>query len=59
MERLRGDTPDGELIARILRGEEAALHALYDRYSRLMLGVALRILPSREAAEDVVHDVFL
>ena len=53
------DDGDGERIARILRGEEAALAELYDRYGGLMLGVALRILPTREAAEDIVHDVFL
>lgn len=40
-------------------GERAALRALYDRESRWLLGVALRIVRNREAANDVLQDAFL
>jgi RNA polymerase sigma-70 factor, ECF subfamily len=38
---------------------EAALSALYDRYSRTVYGVGLRILGNRSLAEELVQDVFL
>jgi RNA polymerase sigma-70 factor (ECF subfamily) len=41
------------------RGERFALRALYDRESRWLLGVALRIVRDREIAEDVLQDAFL
>ena len=41
------------------RGERFALRALYERESRWLLGVAMRIVRDRERAEDVVHDAFL
>ena|SRR5437868_952049 len=64
-----GDTPaaqepdiglstDEELIARVLRREERALGAIYERYSRLVYAVALRIVGDREVAEEVMQDVF-
>jgi RNA polymerase sigma-70 factor, ECF subfamily len=50
---------DIRLLSRIQCGETGALAQLYDRYGALMIGVALKILPTRESAEDIVHDVFL
>jgi RNA polymerase sigma-70 factor (ECF subfamily) len=47
------------LIRRISRGDSKALGELYDRYGGLLLGVARKILPDREASEDLVHDVFM
>jgi len=41
------------------RGERSALRALYDRESRRLLGVALRIVRDRHAAQDVLQDAFL
>jgi RNA polymerase sigma-70 factor, ECF subfamily len=41
------------------RGERFALRALYQRESRWLLGVALRIVRDRELAEDVLQDGFL
>jgi RNA polymerase sigma-70 factor, ECF subfamily len=38
---------------------EVALSALYDRYSRTVYGVALKILGNRSLAEELVQDVFL
>jgi RNA polymerase sigma-70 factor (ECF subfamily) len=43
----------------VARGERWALGALYDRHSALLLGIGVRILKSRDEAEDLLHDVFL
>lgn len=40
-------------------GDKQALHGLYRRESRRMLGVALRIVRHRHIAEDVIHDAFI
>ena len=47
------------LIARIRAGEPQAMGELYDRYSKVVYGVALRVLQDTAAAEDVLQDVFL
>ena len=49
---------DGELLRRLEAREPDALDALYARYSAYVMGIALRILGSREEAEEVVQDVF-
>ncbi len=41
------------------RGERFALRAIYERESRWLLGVALRIVRDREQAEDVLQDAFI
>lgn len=64
MSRLRrtsGDpaqVDDVTLIAQIGAGDSAALSLLYDRYARLVFGLALRVLGSREQAEDLVQETF-
>lgn len=50
---------DGELLARVVSGDDLALGTLYDRYSRLALGLAYRMLGDRGQAEDVVQEAFL
>jgi RNA polymerase sigma-70 factor (ECF subfamily) len=52
---------DEELMARLSGPEvEAALSELYDRYSRTVYGVGLKILGGeRSVAEELVQDVFL
>ena len=49
--------PDEELIARVRWHEEPALATIYDRYSRLIYTIALRIVGDRESAEEVMQDV--
>lgn len=49
---------DAELAA-CARGDQAALRRLYEREGRFLLGVALRIVRDRAAAEDVLHDAFM
>lgn len=41
------------------RGERYALRSLYERESRWLLGVALRIVRERETAQDVLQEAFL
>ena len=53
-----GAPPDEELIARVRWHEEPALATIYDRYSRLIYTIALRIVGDRESAEEVMQDVF-
>jgi RNA polymerase sigma-70 factor (ECF subfamily) len=50
---------DTALLARICTGDENAMADLYDRYSGIVYGVALRVLGSTAAAEDVLQEVFL
>jgi RNA polymerase sigma-70 factor (ECF subfamily) len=49
---------DGELLRRLEARESDALEALYGRYSAYVMGISLRILGSRQEAEEVVQDVF-
>lgn len=46
-------------MAALSRGEESAVAALYDRYSPLVYGVAVRVLRESRAAEDVLQEVFI
>lgn len=50
---------DEELIADLGRGDAEALGLLYDRYRRLAMAVAYRILEDATAAEDCLQDAFL
>ncbi len=50
---------DAALVARIRAGDQSAMADLYDRYSGVVYGVALRVLGNTMAAEDVVQEIFL
>jgi RNA polymerase sigma-70 factor, ECF subfamily len=52
-------TDDAELLARVQRGDEPAMAALFDRYSRIVYSVALRVLRDPAAAEDVMQEIFM
>jgi len=43
----------------VARGDESALGRIYDRYRLILFGLLVRILHSREEAEDVLQEVFL
>jgi len=49
---------DEALLARVAAGDSRALETLYDRYSRVVYGTALRILGAAELAEEVVQETF-
>jgi RNA polymerase sigma-70 factor, ECF subfamily len=54
------ELPDERLMARLDGPEvEAAIAVLYDRYSRTVFGVGLKILGDRSMAEELVQEVFL
>src|SRR3954452_20650166 len=61
---LRGPTPllrlqsDERLVAMTRRGNQAAFAALVARYQARLLAVCRHMLGSREAAEDVLQEVF-
>src|SRR5213080_1678156 len=49
---------DEELLQRVGRRDRGAFEVLYRRYSRSVLGLALRRLGDRGRAEDAVQDTF-
>jgi RNA polymerase sigma-70 factor, ECF subfamily len=49
---------DGELIERVGGGDRDAFEELYRRYTRPVLGLALRRLGDRGRAEDALQDAF-
>jgi len=56
----RSDAADEmRLIARLRAGDQQAMSEIYDRYSKVVYSVALRVLQDAAAAEDVLQDVFL
>jgi RNA polymerase sigma-70 factor (ECF subfamily) len=56
-----GKEPDSdvELLHAVARGDEGALARLYDQYRVILFSLLVRILNSREEAEDVLQEVFL
>jgi RNA polymerase sigma factor (sigma-70 family) len=52
------DANDTLLLKRIAQRERLALSALYDRYARIIYGLAFKSLGSVEDSEEVVLDIF-
>ena len=50
---------DEDVIERLRQGHSDALSLLFDRFYRLVLRIAVRILRDPGEAEDVMQDVFL
>jgi RNA polymerase sigma-70 factor, ECF subfamily len=53
------DPDDESLLVRLQAGNIEALGLLFHRHSRLLLGIARRVLQDNNEAEDLVQDVFL
>jgi RNA polymerase sigma-70 factor, ECF subfamily len=54
-----GASLDAALAQRLLQRDVGAFEELYDRHSRIVYGLVLRILQQATTAEEVVQDVFL
>jgi RNA polymerase sigma-70 factor (ECF subfamily) len=50
---------DATLLAMVKRGDEHAMASLFDRYSKVVYSVALRVLRDPSSAEDVLQDIFM
>ena len=50
---------DPQIIELCVRHDKKAQQELYDRYSRLLLGVCLRYATDKAEAEDILQDSFL
>lgn len=53
------DLPDLHLLQRIAARDTAALAELYDRHSRLLFGLILRIVRDRAEAEEILQEAFV
>jgi RNA polymerase sigma factor (sigma-70 family) len=53
------EADDGDLVARLGRGDPAAFDALVDRYAQRVTRLAARLLGWSSGAEDVAQDVFV
>jgi RNA polymerase sigma-70 factor, ECF subfamily len=54
-----GVSLDAALVQRLLQRDVRAFEQLYDRHSRIVYGLVLRILQQASTAEEVVQDIFL
>jgi len=52
-------SPDAMLVHQLLQRDVDAFEQLYDRHSRIVYALVLRIVQQASAAEEVVQDVFL
>jgi RNA polymerase sigma-70 factor (ECF subfamily) len=53
-----GEGPHSSVVERIAGGDRDAMAQLYDSTGSLVFGLALRVLGDRQAAEDVLIDVY-
>ena len=59
MQPEQAQSADVQLLKAVARGDERALAELYDQYRVVLFGLLMRILNSREEAEDVLQEVFM
>src|SRR3981081_444535 len=50
---------DADLLALVKRGDQGAMASLFDRYSKIVYSVALRVLRDPASAEDILQEVFM
>ena len=53
------ESDDGQLLARLAAGDDAAFRVVVDRHLSLVLGVARRVLRDEAEAEDVAQEAML
>jgi RNA polymerase sigma-70 factor, ECF subfamily len=59
MQDVRDTRTDIAILERIVARDQGAVAELYDRHSRLLYGLLLRILRNRGEAEEVLQEVFV
>jgi len=52
------ECPDEELVAAVCAGDEGAYRELFERYRRMVTGIALRYFSRREVIEEIVQITF-
>jgi RNA polymerase sigma-70 factor (ECF subfamily) len=50
---------DAALLLLVQKGDEYAMASLFDRYSKIVYSVALRVLRDPASAEDVLQEIFM
>ena len=50
---------DASLLVLVQKGDENAMASLFDRYSKIVYSVALRVLRDPSSAEDVLQEIFM
>ncbi len=50
---------DAALLLQVQRGDEHAMASLFDRYSKVVYSVSLRVLRDPASAEDVLQEIFM
>jgi RNA polymerase sigma-70 factor (ECF subfamily) len=50
---------DAVLLTRVQQGDERAMAVLFDRYSKIVYSVSLRVLRDTASAEDVMQEIFM
>lgn len=55
---LQGET-EQSLVAALQEGRQEMMSLLYDAYAPVMMGVISRIVPDKEAAEEVLQETFV
>ena len=58
-ENAAGAGSDAALLGLVRGGDEAAMAVLFDRYSKVVYSVALRVLRDTASAEDVLQEIFM
>ncbi|MGO8792361.1 MAG: RNA polymerase sigma factor [Terriglobia bacterium] len=53
------ELPAEELLARVAHHDVAALSELYDRYAPRVYGLMTHVLPERDAAEEILQELFI
>jgi len=53
-----GRLSDEILVARVASGDRTALESLYEHHAAAVLGISLKIIGDRAAAEDVLQETF-
>jgi RNA polymerase sigma-70 factor (ECF subfamily) len=51
--------PQEAILRKCLKGDQKAYKAVYDAYSQAMFSIAMRMLNSREQAEEALQDAFI